>query len=233
MPASPSTPWAWTSRSHRPGLRPGRCAPALRHRAQARPTHTGTPRGMADFDRAPGHVHGGSGGAAVRCRRRGFGAARGTGVAQLRGDRFRVSLCRARRALGARGGPRASIPFRPGPSAHPPGGQTDRRRARARGGPRNGTVGRSAYDRSRYEYGLTAVGIETLVSRAEHLRSRGYDVIEGDATDPDVWTRLRKADVQIAVLAMPFHGNTWTLCRSCRTADSVGPWPSSRSTTPS
>jgi predicted Kef-type K+ transport protein len=70
-----------------------------------------------------------------------------------------------------------------------------------------GRVGRSAYDRLRDEYGLTVVGIETLVSRVEHLRSMGYDVIEGDATDPDFWTRLGTADVRIAVLAMPFHGN--------------------------
>jgi len=70
-----------------------------------------------------------------------------------------------------------------------------------------GRVGRASYDRLRLEYGLTVIGIETLVSRVEHLRSRGYDVIEGDATDPDFWTRLRTADVQIAVLAMPFHGN--------------------------
>ncbi len=70
-----------------------------------------------------------------------------------------------------------------------------------------GRVGRAAYDRLHDQYGLTVVGIETLVSRVEHLRSEGYDVIEGDATDPEFWTRLRTADVQIAVLAMPFHGN--------------------------
>ncbi len=70
-----------------------------------------------------------------------------------------------------------------------------------------GRVGRGSYDRLQHEYGVTVIGIETLVSRVEHLRARGYDVIEGDATDPDFWTRLRTADVQIVVLAMPFHGN--------------------------
>lgn len=70
-----------------------------------------------------------------------------------------------------------------------------------------GRVGRASYDRLLHEYGLTVIGIETLGSRVEHLRARGYDVIEGDATDPDFWTRLRTGDVRIAVLAMPFHGN--------------------------
>lgn len=70
-----------------------------------------------------------------------------------------------------------------------------------------GRVGRAAYDRLTHEYGLTVVGIETLVSRVELLQSLGYDVIEGDATDPDFWARMRTAEVDIAVLAMPFHGN--------------------------
>jgi hypothetical protein len=70
-----------------------------------------------------------------------------------------------------------------------------------------GRVGRAAYDRLTHEYGLSVVGIETLVSRVELLQSLGYDVIEGDATDPDFWARMRTAEVDIAVLAMPFHGN--------------------------
>ncbi len=70
-----------------------------------------------------------------------------------------------------------------------------------------GRVGRASYDRLQLEYGVTVIGVETQVARVEQLRVRGYDVVEGDATDPDFWTRLRTADVQIAVLAMPFHGN--------------------------
>lgn len=70
-----------------------------------------------------------------------------------------------------------------------------------------GRVGRGAYDRLTEGYGLTVVGIETDRARVEHLRALGYDVIEGDATDPDFWARMRASDVEIAVLAMPFHGN--------------------------
>jgi hypothetical protein len=54
---------------------------------------------------------------------------------------------------------------------------------------------------------LGVIGIETEVSRVEHLRALGYDVVEGDATDPEFWTRMRASDVEIVVLAMPFHGN--------------------------
>ncbi len=70
-----------------------------------------------------------------------------------------------------------------------------------------GRIGSAAYSRLTEEYGLTVLGVESLRSRAEHLRAAGFDVIEADATDPDFWARLGTADVEIAVLAMPFHGN--------------------------
>ena len=70
-----------------------------------------------------------------------------------------------------------------------------------------GRIGTAAYARLSEQYGLAVVGVESLRSRVEHLRAEGYDVIEADATDPEFWARLRTADVEIAVLAMPFHGN--------------------------
>jgi predicted Kef-type K+ transport protein len=70
-----------------------------------------------------------------------------------------------------------------------------------------GRVGRGAYDRLHDGYGLSVIGVETVVTRVEHLRTLGYDVVEGDATDPEFWTRMRASDVDIVVLAMPFHGN--------------------------
>lgn len=70
-----------------------------------------------------------------------------------------------------------------------------------------GRVGRAAYDRLVHGFGLTVIGVESAGSRVEHLREGDYDVIEADATDPEFWIRLRAADVGIAVLAMPFHGN--------------------------
>ncbi len=70
-----------------------------------------------------------------------------------------------------------------------------------------GRIGTAAYARLTEQYGLVVVGIESLRSRVEHLRAAGYDVIEADATDPEFWARLGAAEVEIAVLAMPFHGN--------------------------
>jgi len=58
---------------------------------------------------------------------------------------------------------------------------------------------------------LPVIGIESREERAVRLRKQGLDVIEGDATDPDLWHRLTQAGaVDIAVLAMPFHGSNLT-----------------------
>ncbi len=46
------------------------------------------------------------------------------------------------------------------------------------------------------------------------MREQGLDVVAGDATDPDFWHRLTEAGtVDIAVLAMPFHGANVTAMR--------------------
>ena len=71
-----------------------------------------------------------------------------------------------------------------------------------------GRVGQAAYHQLADAYGLRVVGIESREERAVRLREQGLDVIEGDATDPDLWHRLTQAHaVDIAVLAMPFHGS--------------------------
>ncbi|MCL8024309.1 cation:proton antiporter family protein [Nocardioides bruguierae] len=70
-----------------------------------------------------------------------------------------------------------------------------------------GRVGRSAYERLAGEHGLSVVGVENSVERAEKLRADGLDVVEGDATDPEFWDRVRTGDVAVVLLAMPFHGN--------------------------
>jgi len=70
-----------------------------------------------------------------------------------------------------------------------------------------GRVGRAAYDQLSSAYQLQVVGIDSLGARVDALRDEGLDVVEGDATDPDFWARLtRTGGVDIAVLAMPFHG---------------------------
>ncbi|WP_047870900.1 cation:proton antiporter family protein [Nocardiopsis sp. RV163] len=67
-----------------------------------------------------------------------------------------------------------------------------------------GRVGRGAYDRLIDEYGIPVVGVEHDPVAVGRLRKRGYLVVEGDATDPDFWERLRlDPQVWLVVLAMP------------------------------
>jgi predicted Kef-type K+ transport protein len=85
-----------------------------------------------------------------------------------------------------------------------------------------GRVGRGAYDRLTGGYGLRVIGVETEALRVEDLRSAGYDVVEGDATDPEFWTRMRASDVDIVVLAMPFHGNNLDALEKLRASGFAG-----------
>ena len=72
---------------------------------------------------------------------------------------------------------------------------------------RMGRVGGATYQQLTTEYGLRVVGIESNEERAAGLRERGMDVIVADAMDPDLYHRLTSADeIDLAVLAMPFHG---------------------------
>lgn len=70
-----------------------------------------------------------------------------------------------------------------------------------------GRVGRAAYERLRDGHGLRVVGVETLGERCRHLVSEGLDVVEADATDPELWADRPFCDVSLVVLSMPFHGN--------------------------
>lgn len=70
-----------------------------------------------------------------------------------------------------------------------------------------GRVGQAAYHQLEDEYGLHVIGIEAREDRAAELRGQGLEVIEGDAVDPDLWHRLtRTGELDLAILAMPFHG---------------------------
>ncbi|EFQ82631.1 TrkA N-terminal domain protein [Aeromicrobium marinum DSM 15272] len=70
-----------------------------------------------------------------------------------------------------------------------------------------GRVGRSAYEQLVDEHGLEVVGVDADGERVESLREAGLQVVEGDASDPEFWMRLTAADdLDLAVLAMPFHG---------------------------
>lgn len=68
-----------------------------------------------------------------------------------------------------------------------------------------GRVGRAAYERLEHEYGLRVIGVETDPSRQDALADEGFNIVQGDATDPEFWARLSPRHVRLAVLAMPFH----------------------------
>ncbi len=86
-----------------------------------------------------------------------------------------------------------------------------------------GRVGQAAYHQLVDTYGLHVVGIESREERANQLRERGLDVIEGDATDPDLWHRLTRAGtVDIAVLAMPFHGSNLAAMKQLEASEFAG-----------
>lgn len=70
-----------------------------------------------------------------------------------------------------------------------------------------GRVGRAAYDRLHREYGLEVLGLEASRERVAELTARGLRVVEGDATDPELWEGRPFCDVSLVLLAMPFHGN--------------------------
>lgn len=71
-----------------------------------------------------------------------------------------------------------------------------------------GRVGRAVHDRLSMEYGLSVIGIENDPVKVRGLRTDGVRVIEADATEADFWERcINDDDVEIIVLAMPFHGS--------------------------
>lgn len=70
-----------------------------------------------------------------------------------------------------------------------------------------GRVGRAAYQRLRDE-GIRVMGVEHDETRMDELAAEGYQVVRADATDRDFWLRVGRAGhINLAVLAMPFHGS--------------------------
>lgn len=81
-----------------------------------------------------------------------------------------------------------------------------------------GRLGRSAYERLA-ETGLGVLGVEHDTTRVDDLLEAGFEVVRADATDQEFWERtLRTGEVELAVLAMPFHGSNLQaleLLRAC------------------
>ena len=71
-----------------------------------------------------------------------------------------------------------------------------------------GRVGRAAYDRLRDRHGVAVVGVDSDGRRVQEMVRQGRHVVEADATDADFWDRVARAhEVEVAILAMPFHGS--------------------------
>ncbi|WP_372729558.1 cation:proton antiporter [Nocardioides sp.] len=85
-----------------------------------------------------------------------------------------------------------------------------------------GRVGRAAYERLESGYGLRVIGVESLPARRAVLAEEGLNVVEGDATDPDFWARIRPDQVQLAVLAMPFHSSNLNALKNLEASNFSG-----------
>ena len=71
-----------------------------------------------------------------------------------------------------------------------------------------GRVGRAAYERLVDEGGLRVLGIDNDRAVITRLEADGLNVLEGDATDLEFWSRLVSGGfVRTVVLAMAFHGS--------------------------
>lgn len=80
-----------------------------------------------------------------------------------------------------------------------------------------GRVGSAAHHRLAQHHGMSVRGVESDAARVRRLRSRGVETIEADATDEEFWQRVAEASqVEIAVLAMPFHGSNLRALASLR-----------------
>lgn len=67
-----------------------------------------------------------------------------------------------------------------------------------------GRIGSGAYDELRERYGDILLGIESNPESVLAHRQSGRNVIQGDATDPDFWERVRpRGNVKLILLAMP------------------------------
>jgi len=85
-----------------------------------------------------------------------------------------------------------------------------------------GRVGRAAYERLESEYGLRVIGVESLPSRQAKLDAERLNVVQGDATDPEFWARMRPHHVKLAVLAMPFHSSNLDALRNLQASEFSG-----------
>ncbi|TVU56275.1 potassium transporter Kef [Corynebacterium aurimucosum] len=72
-----------------------------------------------------------------------------------------------------------------------------------------GRLGLSCYKELTEVYGAKVLGVEHDPARVRHLQERGFNVVEGDATDVDFWERVKDSHhIDMIMLAMPAqHAN--------------------------
>jgi predicted Kef-type K+ transport protein len=70
-----------------------------------------------------------------------------------------------------------------------------------------GRMGTAAYNAMEPDYPECLVGVEIEQEKAERHRAEGRDVISGDATNPDFWTRAPELldELEWVLLALPVH----------------------------
>lgn len=76
-----------------------------------------------------------------------------------------------------------------------------------------GRLGLACYKELAEVYGARVLGVEHDPARVRHLQERGYNVVEGDATDVDFWERVKDShQIDMIMLAMPAqHANVDTV----------------------
>lgn len=87
-----------------------------------------------------------------------------------------------------------------------------------------GRVGAGVYDELSKRYGAADIlGVDNQVSRVTSLSAEGKQVIAGDATDADFWTRLnRSCQFEVVFLAMPHHHGNVFAARQLQTLQYQG-----------
>lgn len=86
-----------------------------------------------------------------------------------------------------------------------------------------GRIGAATYLRLRDAFGLSVLGVEHDPARVVELTAEGFDVLRADATDVEFWGRVTRAgQVQVVVLAMPFHNANLIALARLRAAGFTG-----------
>ncbi|MBC7292434.1 MAG: cation:proton antiporter [Actinotalea sp.] len=86
-----------------------------------------------------------------------------------------------------------------------------------------GRIGAATYTHLRDAYGLSVLGVEHDPARVLDLTTHGFDVLRADATDVEFWARVKRAgQVQVVVLAMPFHNANLIALARLRAAGFAG-----------